>query len=292
LLVFDELIKRLKRKMIDQINLVFLNFIEFSSTTLANYWQNFALLNFSLPQIFIDIFLVSIVFYSLFVLLKGSRAYHILLGLLMVGVIFLLSKFFNLIATGWLLDRFFTVTLIAIPVIFQQELRMALEKLGKTKIFPMSSPEEVEMTVQNVLAAIDSLQRAKCGALLVLKNEVSLSEYADTGVEMNANISKELIESIFIKKSPLHDGAMILDNNKIKAAGCILPPSFKNYGHDFGTRHKAAIGLSEATDAHVIVLSEERSTLSYAKDGKIEQNIDTERLEKLMKNFYKKAKKT
>jgi len=275
------------------INGIISNFILFTSQELGTFWQNIVFLNFSFPQVIIDILFVSTLFYFLFLLVRGSRAFHILLGLFIVAILFLLSKWLQLMALGWLLDHFLTVILVAIPVIFQQELRTGLEKLGKTKIFHVSSAEKMEHIIQQILAATEFLASRKTGALIVLRNEVALSEYAETGVSMGADISKELLLSIFKKNSPLHDGAIIIEGTKIRAAACILPPSFKNYGHDFGTRHKAAIGLSEATDAQIIVISEEKASISYAKDGKMERDINLERLGRLLKSFYKpKTKKT
>lgn len=276
--------------MVEYINKFISEFILFTSGELSSFWQNIQLLNFTVHQVFIDILLVSVLFYFLFVLLRGSRAFHILLGLLVVAFLFLLSKWLDLVALGWLLDQFLTVTLIAIPVIFQQELRMGLEKLGKTKIFQIQSTEKIQYVMQSLLTTCEQLASKKTGALIVLRDEVSLAEYAETGVSMNSDISKELLLSIFKPRSPLHDGAVLIEAGKIRAAACILPPSFKNYGHDFGTRHKAAIGLSEATDAQIIVISEEKGTISYARDGKMERDISIERLSRLLKQFFKPKK--
>ncbi len=274
--------------MAEYFNRVIADFILFTSQELTAFWQNIQLLNFSYPQVIIDILLVSVLFYFIFVLLRGTRAVHILFGLIIIAILFLMSKWLDLIALGWLLDQFLTVTLIAIPVIFQQELRMGLEKLGKTKIFHNVTAEQIEAMVTGILSACEQLKEKKIGALIVLKNETSLSAYAETGVSMNADVSKELLVNIFMPRSPLHDGAVLIQNGKIRAAACILPPSFKSYGHAFGTRHKAAIGLSEETDAHIIVVSEEKGTLSYAKDGKIDKNITIEQLSRQLKRFYRK----
>lgn len=273
------------------INNFITKFISFSSQEVGTFWQHLDLLNFSYPQVAIDILMVSVLFYYLFSLLRGTRAVHILIGLTILAFIFLMSKWLDLVAIGWLLDNFLTVTLVAIPVIFQQELRMALEKLGRTKIFHNQTAEDLEHITRSILSAVEQLQSKKTGALIVLKKEVSLSEYTATGVSLDADVSKELLINIFQPKSPLHDGAIVIEGNKISAAACILPPSFKSYGHDFGTRHKAAIGLSEETDAQVIVVSEEKGTVSYSRNGRIDQNITIERLQRLLTQFYRPKKK-
>ena len=137
----------------------------------------------------------------------------------------------------------------------------------------------------------------RIGGLIVFRGEVNLKEYIDTGIDLYSRISKELLISVFSHESPLHDGAVIIDQSRIIAAGCVLPHSFKEYGHRFGTRHKAALGLSEATDARVLVISEQRGTVSYVFDGNIEENITQERAGNILteifapKKFFSKLKK-
>ncbi len=254
------------------------------------FWENVSLLNFSVSQVLIDVALVSILFYYLFLLLKGSRAVNILVGLVIVGFVFALSKALQLVTLGWLLDRFFTVVLVAIPVIFQQELRMALERLGHTKFSLSQQVKEINLIVSNIVEACEFLSKERFGALIVLENTVPLKEYLDTGVPINARISKELIVSIFHPKSPLHDGAIIIRSEQITAASCILPHSFKSYGQILGTRHKAALGLSETTDARIIVISEEKGMISFAQNGNLERNITPARLQILLTDFLKPAK--
>lgn len=254
------------------------------------FWENFTLLNFSFTQVFIDIFLVSILFYYLFLLLKGSRAVNVLLGLIVVGLIFIVSKALQLLALGWLLDRFLTLILVAIPVIFQQELRMALEKLGHTKFSLSQKVKAINLLINNIVEACEFLAKEKIGALIVLENTVPLKEYIDTGIRLNAKLSKELLISIFLHSSPLHDGAVVVREDEIVAAACVLPHSFKHTTHAFGTRHKAALGLSENTDAKVIVVSEEKGVISYAEGGRLERNISPEQLQILLGEFLKPHK--
>lgn len=255
-----------------------------------SFGENVSLLNFSFFQVFIDILLVSILFYYIFSLLKGSRAVNVLVGLFMIGFIFVLSKVLQLIALGWILDRFFTIALVAIPVIFQQELRMALERLGHTKFSRSQKTKKINILISNIVQACEFLAREKQGALIVFENTVPLKEYLETGVPLGAKISSELIISIFNPKSPLHDGAVIIKNDQIVAASCILPHSFKSYGQVLGTRHKAALGISENTDAKIIVISEEKGSISFAQGGNLERNITPARLQILLSDFLKPVK--
>ncbi len=268
------------------INNVIADFLLFITREAGGFWENLTLLQFSWPQVIIDIVLVSIVFYYIFVLLKGSRALHILIGLAILAFVFILSKALQLFATGWLLDRFLTVILVAIPIIFQQELRRGLEKLGQTRLFSNNEVRATDIQISTLVEASVDMAKHKIGALIVLKKDVSLTEYAETGVPINGKLSKELLLNIFYPKSPLHDGAIIMSGGKIEAAACVLPHSYKHLDRTLGTRHKAAIGLSENTDAHIIVVSEERGAISYAHNGRLEKDIQPEKLQTLLERFY------
>ncbi len=278
----------------DLINKTVADFLLFITREAGAFWENITLLKFSAPQVIIDIIIVSIVFYYIFILIKGSRAIHILIGLAILAFIFIISKALQLFATGWLLDRFLTVILVAIPVIFQQELRRGLEKLGQTRIFSNHDIKATDIQISNIVEATVQMAKNRIGALIVLKKDVNLNEYAETGVPINGKVSKELLLNIFFPKSPLHDGAVIMEGDTIQAAACVLPHSYKHVDRSLGTRHKAAIGLSENTDAHIVVVSEERGTISYAVNGRLERNITPERLQELLERFYapKKPKKS
>lgn len=266
------------------------DFILFVGQQTQGFWENIFSLNISFVQVFIDIILVSILFYYIFVILKGSRAVNILAGLLVIGFVFTISKILQLAALGWLLDRFLTITLVAIPVIFQQELRMALERIGHTKFTGSQKAKEVNLFVSNIVEACEFLAKEKTGALIVIQNTIPLKEYLETGITLNAKVSKELLLSIFKPGSPLHDGAVIIENDQILAASCVLPHSFKSYGQVLGTRHKAALGLSETTDAKIIVVSEEKGNISFASSGYLEKNISTARLQVILTDFLKPQK--
>lgn len=246
------------------------------------FWDNLSILNFSWIQIFLDILLVAVVFYFIIKQLKGTRTVHVVTGLSIVVLLFFISKQLNLLAFGWLLEKFFTILLVAIPVIFQQELRTALEKLGHTKPFLKQQARELDLMVTDFVDACYFLAKKREGALIVFQQTVPLKEFIETGVPLDAKISKQLMISIFNHQTPLHDGAIIVIGQKIAAASCLLPHAVNADDPGFGTRHKAALGLSQATDALIVVISEERGTVSFVHNGSFEKNILPARLHYLL----------
>lgn len=252
------------------------------SDAISNFAQNVSVSEYSWLQVFLDITLVAVLFYWLIMLIRGSRATNVMLGLFGIVIVFAVSRWLQLLALGWLLDRLLTVILVAIPIIFQQELRRGLEKLGRTKFFLAQEAKEIDLIRSEIIQACFEMSKRKTGALVVFRGEVSLKEYVDTGVVLYARISKELLLSIFHPGNSLHDGAVVIDQNRLTAAGCVLPHSFKEYGHHFGTRHKAALGLSETTDAKILVISEQRGAVSFVWDGNIEEDISEERAQEIL----------
>jgi len=277
--------------MIQAITSLFASFVAAISDASRTIWDNINVAQYSGWNVALDIFLVAILFYWLIMIIHGSRATNIMLGFIILALLLSLSRWLQLLALGWLLDRLLTVTLVAIPIIFQQELRRGLEKLGRTKFFLAKEAKEMDFIRSEIIEACFDMAKRNVGALIVFKGEVSLKEYVDTGVALYARISKELFLSIFTPGTPLHDGAVIIDQNRILAAGCVLPHSFKEeYGHKFGTRHKAALGLSEATDAAVVVVSEQRGTVAFVNEGEIEENLTPARLEKRLNTLFAPVK--
>ncbi|MBU1992491.1 MAG: diadenylate cyclase CdaA [Patescibacteria group bacterium] len=262
-------------------------FITFITRETATFFSNVGLLELSPFQIVIDVLLVSIIFYFIFLLIKGTRAFHIVLGLIIIAILFIVSKIMSLFAMGWLLDRFLTLVIVAIPIIFQQELRRGLEKLGQTKLRKKQQKKAVDTMIQNIVEACEELSRRKKGALIVFKQEVSLEEYAGTGIQLDAKVSRELLLSIFGAKMPLHDGAVIIEDSKIIAASCLLPHSATSASEKLGTRHKAALGMSELTDAKVIIISEETGRMSFVSDGEMER-VKGEDLNRILSKLLKK----
>lgn len=247
----------------------------------SKFWENVQLLDLSVWQIVIDILLVSILFYWLFLLIRGSRTFHVLLGIIVIALFFLVSKALSLVAVDWLLNKFLTMLVVAIPIIFQQELRQGLEKLGQTKHFLNRILREADFIIREICEAAEYMAEKKIGALIVFEGETPLKEYIQTGVSLDAKISKELLLSIFAHNSPLHDGAVIIRNNTIKSAACILPHSLKEHDHEYGTRHMAALSVSENTDAKIIAISEEKGVVSWIEKGKISK-VSSGELEKLL----------
>ncbi len=265
-------------------------FIATVSEVARNFWENINVSQYSTMQVALDILLVAILFYWLIMLIRGSRAVNIVIGFVVLALVFAVSRWLQLLALGWILDRLLTVILVAIPIIFQQEFRRGLEKLGRTKFFMAQEAKEIDFVRSEIIEACFEMGRRKMGALIVFRGEVSLKEYIDTGVLLYARISRELLLSLFSPQGELHDGAVIIDQNRLVAAACVLPHSFKEYGHKFGTRHKAALGLSETTDAKVLVVSEQRGTISFVADGVIEEAISPERAQIILTELLKPKK--
>lgn len=256
----------------------------------SSFYENIQLLDTSWLQILVDISLIAVLFYYLFILIRETRAYLVLKGLIVLGVILVVSKVFSLIAVNWLLNKFLATLVLAIPIIFQQELREGLERLGRTRRFISEQVKEADFKIRNIIEACEELKKEKKGALIVFENSFSLSEYIESGVEIDGKITKDLILAIFQKDSPLHDGAIIIQNGVIASAASLLPHSFKNYGNIHGTRHKAALSLSESTDAKIIVISEERGVISWIEKGRMDTNISAEKLAHYLSYLKPKAK--
>ncbi|MDP4008521.1 MAG: diadenylate cyclase CdaA [Candidatus Peregrinibacteria bacterium] len=257
--------------------------ITFISDQVINAWQTINYMDISMYQIFVDIFVVTILFYWIIQLVRGTKAKQILTGLALLGFLYIISRAFNLIALEWLLRNFFTVVLIAIPIIFQEEIRRGLQRIGETK-FLSSSSHVTHDVIKEIVHATFEMAEKRHGALIVFKKEVSLEEYESTGIEMDAKVTSPLIESVFNPKAPLHDGAVIIHGNKLKYAACILPQSVKKFDKKFGTRHKAAMTLSEYTDSVIIVVSEERKVVSGVYDGEIYEDLEVSELTNFLKN--------
>jgi len=239
-----------------------------------------ALRSFTLGD-FIDILLVTIILYSFFRLIKDTKAYQMAVGLGIVGLLFIITQWGNLYVSHWLIKNFITYLIIAIIVLFQSELRSFLTTIGSRSLRKPYSLRSVRERMEDLYLAVDYLSTKKIGALMGIEKDVSLKGYIDRGTKLDALISKDLLVSIFFPHSPLHDGAVIIQGNKIAAAGCLLPlPQSHNLGHNFltRTRHLAAIGLSQETDAAVVVVSEETGTISLAIKGQLFQGLDKDEL--------------
>lgn len=230
----------------------------------------------------IDILIVSYVIYKAIMLLRGTRAIQLLQGIVVVFAVWALSIWFHLNTLQWLMSQLFTYGVMAIIVIFQPELRRALEQLGRGKLFSRSSTDEdheVNRRIGEIVKTVNHLSRRRIGALIVFERETGLSDYIESGIPMGSQITSELLINIFIPNTPLHDGAVIIRQNQIMAAGCYLPLSENPFiSKELGTRHRAAIGMSEISDAISVVVSEETGQISLAINGQIVRDIKEESL--------------
>jgi len=240
----------------------------------------------------LDIFLVSIIVYYLLKFLLGTRGWQILLGLLFLLILWLIAKILNLTTLSWIFDNIWAIGFFLIIVIFQPELRRALAKLGEGGPFSSFFLSRKKI-IDEVIRASTFLAERKIGALIVFERNIALENYTEGCVKIDSDISLELIISIFIPQTPLHDGAIIIKDQKIASARCFLPLTINPYiDKNIGTRHRAALGISEETDAVAIVVSEERGEISLAVEGKLHRNLDPLSLRDLLSEYlglYRKS---
>jgi len=235
----------------------------------------------------IDIAIVSLFIYWILVLVKGTRAVYMLLGLIMVTLLFKISAVGELVTLNWILNNFFGSLLLIIVVVFQNDIRRALTQLGKSPFLAPTSSFEKVQDIEELIKTVVSLANKKIGALVVLERNANIEEYVEKGISLNADISKELITSIFLPVSPIHDGAILIQKGKISQAGCFLPLTIKpNVSPLVGTRHRAAIGITEETDAVVLVVSEERGIVSIAQGGELIENLDLASLRRILQTYF------
>ena len=242
----------------------------------------------------LDIFLVAILLYQFYRLIKGTVAINIFIGIFALYLVWLIVKAFKMELLSNIMGQFIGVGMIALIVVFQQELRRFLIIIGTRyfrskrfsfdKVFTLT-PRATSMSVIDcIVSACENMSAAKTGALIVVSNAAELRTYTHTGSIINADVSSILLESIFFKNSPMHDGAVIIIGNKIRAAGCILPVSDNpNLPSHFGLRHRAGLGMAEETETLVIIVSEETGNISYAQNGKIFEGITGKELTRQLK---------
>lgn len=244
-------------------------------------------------QDIIDILIVSYVIYQLILLIRGTRAIQLLKGIFIVVVVWALSFLFQLNTLQWMMRQLFTYGVLAVIVIFQPEFRRALEQLGRGKLFSRVTAEDnVSERISEIMRTLHYLSKRKIGALIVFERETGLNDYVESGIPMDSKISSELLTNIFIPNTPLHDGAVIIRQDRLLAAGCYLPLSENPFiSKELGTRHRAAIGMSELSDAISVVVSEETGQISLAINGQIVRDIKEESLiSKLYEELKPKAK--
>jgi uncharacterized protein (TIGR00159 family) len=232
----------------------------------------------------LDIIVVALIFYWVLVSIQGTRAVQLLWGVAVLLLAVALSNLLQMTALSWLFKNSIPALLIAIPVIFQPELRRALERLGRTGGLlnrPLGSwnTQNGSKTVDEICQACGSLAARRFGALIVIEQGTGLQDYADTGVPLDSVVTERMLLTIFYPNTPLHDGAAIIRGERLVAAGCVLPLSEDSAGdYSLGTRHRAALGVSEQSDALAIVVSEETGSISVAQNGRFERGLDPVRL--------------
>ncbi|MBI2526171.1 MAG: TIGR00159 family protein [Candidatus Rokubacteria bacterium] len=238
----------------------------------------------------VDILLVAVVLHRVLVMLRGTRALQMLAGLGGLMVASFLARRLELFSTSWILENFWSVWVLALVVLFQPELRRALAEIGRSPLFQgmtRAGQERQSHVIDDVVKAADSLAAKRIGALMVLERTTGLRNYAELGVPLDALVSADLLVSLFLPYSPLHDGAVFIRHNRAVAAGCFLPLSRNTQlGRAMGTRHRAALGLSEETDAVVLAVSEETGRISLAVGRQMETPLDREQLRQRLAELF------
>ena len=232
----------------------------------------------------IDILVLTLAFYWLLLLIRGTRAVQILVGLLVLFALSLASEAFDFSALGLILQNFLGSAVVIMVVLFQQDIRRALARVGRG-FFPSVSAQQESQIVEEVIRAAQVLSQKRVGALIVLERETGLDDQIEAGQRVDALVSKELLTSVFLPQSPLHDGAVIIQDGRITSVGCILPLTLKtDLPEGVGTRHRAAVGITEETDCVVIVVSEETATISVVMAGEMMHGLDAPRLRVVLRD--------
>ncbi|MFJ7971979.1 diadenylate cyclase CdaA [Psychrobacillus sp. NPDC096389] len=239
----------------------------------------------------LDVLVVWFVIYKLITLIKGTKAVQLLKGIFVIIIARVVTDFIGMDTLGWLLENVISIGFFAIIVIFQPEIRRALEQIGRGKLFARSSSmqeeEEKHRLIEAMKKSVSYMAKRRIGALISIERETGLTEYIETGIQLNAHLTSELMINIFIPNTPLHDGAVIVQKNKIVSAACYLPLSESPFiSKELGTRHRAAIGLSEVTDAITIVVSEETGAVSLTSNGDLHRNLSMEEFENHLKRLW------
>ena len=243
------------------------------------------------PADILEILLVAIILYKLYAMLEGTRGITLAKGILVLFMVNFFCNVFQLNLLSWIFEKIMTWMFVLLPIIFQPELRRTLERLGQGRFLfqEKTSLDEAEANkvVEELVKASKALSATKTGALMVIERKMGLNDVSDTGIKLDAMITSELIGNIFFVNTPLHDGAAISRGKRIYSAGCLLPLTEKTgLSKELGTRHRAAIGISEQCDALVLVVSEETGTISIAENGKLTRHLDGESLTKILRPAF------
>lgn len=239
----------------------------------------------------IDIIIVAVIIYELLLLTRHTRGSALLKGLFLLLIIALLSNLLGLVSLNWLLNAILQNGAIVLVVLFQPEFRKALERMGRSRVFKKTAKkaavEDKNIIISEIIQTIMDLSKRRVGALIVFEQRTGLQDVVETGTRLNAEISAPLLENIFEPNTPLHDGAVVIRDTEIMAAACILPlAEASGVSRELGTRHRAAVGVSENTDAIVLVVSEETGIVSMARDGALTRPLTVKTLEEILNDIY------
>lgn len=240
----------------------------------------------------LDILIVTYVIYKILGFIKESRAQQLVKGVLVLVIVFFISDYLKLYTLYWVLKATFTLGMFALIVVFQPELRRGLEYMGRSKLVQTpfgTNNATVDMEIAGEIQnALTFFSRSKTGALLVFERKTPLKDIMDTGTVVDSTINSQILGNIFYEGAPLHDGAVVIKGGRIASAGCVLPlTSNKNLNPDLGTRHRAGIGITEVSDAMVLIVSEETGIISHAEGGRLHRRLTREELTDLLNEFYK-----
>jgi diadenylate cyclase len=234
----------------------------------------------------IDIVIIAFVIYHILLLIRGTRAAQMLTGILIVVLTFLLSSIVPLTTLNWVMNKFYSSFIIILIILFQDDIRRVLSKMGKKSFMPGSDNLSSAQILDEIVRSAASLASKRTGALIVFERNIILSRYVEIGTQVDGRVSKELLVAIFHPSSPIHDGAVIIQRGRIAAAGCFLPLTRdENLDPNWGTRHRAAIGISQETDAIVVLVSEEGASMSLVVEGKVSRKMDPRDLRKSLKEL-------
>ena len=247
----------------------------------------------------VEVFIIAFLLYHIMLWIKNTRAWALLKGLLVIGAFVLIAVFFKMNTILWIVTNLFSIAAIAIVVVLQPELRKALEELGRKNLFSSILTFDVsktdngrlsDRTINEIVKASVEMGKVKTGALIVIQNEQPLNEYERTGIDVDGIVSSQLLINIFEHNTPLHDGAVIVRENRVTAATCYLPLSDNMaLSKELGTRHRAGVGISEATDSMTVIVSEETGKISVAYLGELSRGLDAERLREMLRSIQNKA---
>lgn len=244
----------------------------------------------------VDVLLVWFVLYKLIMVIRGTKAVQLLKGIFVIIIVRLLSGFLGLHTLSWMMDEALRWGFLAFIIIFQPEFRRALEQLGRGRFFSRTASQEEdkkEHLVESILKSTDYMAKRRIGALISIERETGMSDYIETGIALESKVSSQLLINIFIPNTPLHDGAVIIQKDSIAAAACYLPLSESPFiSKELGTRHRAALGISEVTDSMTIVVSEETGQVSVAKNGELHRDLTQEILKEMLVSELLSAQKS